>query len=39
VAIVAQLTFPAVTRVIEIDGSQPLERVLRDVKAALWACL
>ena len=39
VAIVSQLVFPAVTRVIEINGSQPLERVLRDVKAALWACL
>ena len=39
VAIVAQLTFPAVTRVIEINGAQPLERVLRDVKEALWACL
>jgi len=39
VAIVSQLKFPAVTRVIEINGSQPLERVLRDVKEALWPCL
>ncbi|HET7380061.1 MAG TPA: hypothetical protein VFJ24_08485 [Gaiellales bacterium] len=39
VEIVSQLTFPAVTRVIEINGSQTLERVLRDVKEALWACL
>ena len=39
VEIVAQLKFPAVTRVIEINGAQPLERVLRDVKDALWMCL
>ena len=39
VEIVSRLKFPAVTRVIEIDGAQPLERVLRDVKEALWACL
>ena len=39
VEIVAQLAFPAVTRVVEINGAQPLERVLRDVKQALWECL
>jgi thymidylate kinase len=39
VEIVSQLQFPAVTRVIEIDGALPLEQVLREVKAALWACL
>jgi thymidylate kinase len=39
VEIVSRLKFSAVTRVIEIDGAQPLERVLRDVKEALWACL
>jgi hypothetical protein len=39
VEIVSQLKFPAVTRVVEINGAQPLECVLRDVQAALWTCL
>jgi energy-coupling factor transporter ATP-binding protein EcfA2 len=39
VEIVAQLTFPPVTRVVDIDGAQPLERVLCNVKEALWECL
>lgn len=39
IAIVAQLRFPAPTRVVEIDAAQPFERVLQDVKQAVWACL
>lgn len=39
VEIVAQLRFPPTTRVVEIDAAQPLERVLHDVKQALWECL
>lgn len=39
IAIVAQLRFPAPTRVVEIDAAQPFDRVLQDVKQAVWACL
>ncbi len=39
VEIVSQLKFPAVTRVIDVDGAGPLERVMRDVQTALWGCL
>ena len=39
VEIVSQLTFPPATRVIEINGAQPLERVLRAVQTELWGCL
>jgi thymidylate kinase len=39
IEIVAQLRFPAPTRVIEIDAAQPFDRVLQDVKQAVWACL
>jgi thymidylate kinase len=39
IEIVGQLRFPPPTRVVEIDAAQPLERVLQDVKQAVWACL
>jgi ABC-type cobalamin/Fe3+-siderophores transport system ATPase subunit len=39
VEVVAQLQFPAGTRVIEVDAAQPLERVLLDVKQAVWEAL
>jgi len=39
IEIVAQLRFPAPTRVVEIDAAQPLDRVLQDVKQAVWGCL
>lgn len=36
---IAALSYPGAPRVVDIDASQPLERVLLDVKRALWACL
>lgn len=36
---VSALRFPATSHVVDIDASQPLERVLLDVKRALWARL
>lgn len=39
IEIVAQLRFAPPTRVVEIDAAQPLDRVLQDVKQALWASL
>jgi thymidylate kinase len=39
VEIVARLTFPATTRVAEINAAQPIERVLAEVKQAVWECL
>ncbi|HSD33576.1 MAG TPA: hypothetical protein VLB49_16795 [Gemmatimonadales bacterium] len=39
IEIVAQLRFPPPTRVVEIDAAQPLDRVVQDVKQAVWACL
>lgn len=39
VEIVDQLRFPPPTRVVEIDAAQPLDRVLQDVKRAVWECL
>jgi hypothetical protein len=38
VDIVAKLEFPAVTRIVEINAAQTLERVLLDVKQAVWEC-
>jgi hypothetical protein len=35
-ALVRALRFPPHTRVVDIDASQPLEHVLRRVKAAIW---
>lgn len=39
VEIVAQLTFPSTSRVAEINAAQPIERVLAEVKQAVWECL
>ena len=39
VDIVDQLRFPPTTQVAEIDASQALDQVLRDVKEAIWSCL
>jgi thymidylate kinase len=39
VAIVDGLRFPPPTRVVEIDAAQPLDRVLQNVKRAIWASL
>jgi thymidylate kinase len=39
VDIVAKLEFPAATRIVEINAAQTLERVLLDVKQAVWECL
>ena len=39
VATIAALRFPEVTRVVEIDASQPLSVVLLQVKRALWESL
>jgi hypothetical protein len=36
---VETLNYPGAGRTVEIDASQPLERVLLDVKRAVWACL
>ena len=36
VDIVAQLHFPPTTRVVEVNAAQPLERVLLEVKQAIW---
>lgn len=33
------LQYPNAGRTVDIDASQPLERVLLEVKRALWACL
>lgn len=37
--LVPRLTWPEGTRVVEVDASQPLEAVLRDVKLAVWEVL
>jgi len=39
IEIVAALRYPATTRVIELDASQPLESVLLDVKRIVWESL
>jgi thymidylate kinase len=39
VEIVDQLHFPPPTRVVDINAALPLERVLREVKQAVWSCL
>ncbi len=39
VEIVDQLHFPPPTRVVDINAALPLDRVLRDVKQAVWTCL
>ncbi len=39
VEIVAHLTFPPTSRVAEINAAQPIERVLAEVKQAVWECL
>jgi len=36
---IAALQYPGTPQVVDIDATQPLERVLLDVKRALWACL
>jgi thymidylate kinase len=36
---VRQLRFPSATRVVEIDATQPLDRVLLEAKQAVWASL
>ncbi|HEU5262479.1 MAG TPA: hypothetical protein VFU41_13765 [Gemmatimonadales bacterium] len=36
---VSALRYPGAIRTVDIDASQPLERVLLEVKRALWACL
>lgn len=36
---VGELVYPGAGRTVEIDASQPLDRVLLDVKRAVWACL
>jgi hypothetical protein len=33
------LQYPGAGRIVDIDASQPLERVLLDVKRALWECV
>jgi thymidylate kinase len=37
--IVAGLQFPAATRVVEVDATQPLSQVVLQVKRAIWECL
>jgi thymidylate kinase len=39
VEIVAQLKFPATSRVAEINAAQTIDRVLAEVKQAVWECL
>ena len=39
VEIVAGLTFPATTHVAEINAAQSFDRVLAEVKQAVWECL
>jgi hypothetical protein len=39
VEIVDQLRFPSATRVVDINAAQSLDRVLADVKQAVWSCL
>jgi len=39
VEIVARLTYPPPARVAEINAAQPIERVLAEVKQAVWECL
>jgi hypothetical protein len=39
VDIIDRLTFPARTRVVDIDASQPLEVVQRLARNAIWECL
>lgn len=36
---ITALQYPGAGRIVDIDASQPLERVLLDVKRALWQCL
>jgi hypothetical protein len=36
---VSLIKYPGATRTVDIDASQPLERVLLEVKRALWTCL
>jgi len=33
------LQYPGAGRTVDIDASQPFERVLLDAKRAVWACL
>jgi hypothetical protein len=39
VEIVSHLKFPPTSRVAEVDAAQPIERVLDEVKRAVWECL
>jgi thymidylate kinase len=36
VEMVRRLSYPATTRIVDIDGSQPLQQVILQVKRALW---